>query len=121
MKVSLKKTKKISIHWILNMVTALFLILNCQSVWQRAYNNNFHIYEICFLMIIIDSFYYIGHWGISRSSKNKLLFFSAIYLVVIFLVVLLSVSNTDLVRFLSRFLIYPFFLLYFLFYYIVLL
>jgi hypothetical protein len=64
-------------------------------------------------MIIIDSFYYIGHWGISRSSKNKLLFFSAIYLVVIFLVVLLSVSNTDLVRFLSRFLIYPFFLLYF--------
>lgn len=113
MKVSLKKTKKISIHWILNMVTALFLILNCQSVWQRAYNNNFHIYEICFLMIIIDSFYYIGHWGISRSSKNKLLFFSAIYLVVIFLVVLLSVSNTDLVRFLSRFLIYPFFLLYF--------
>lgn len=53
MKVSLKKTKKISIHWILNMVTALFLILNCQSVWQRAYNNNFHIYEICFLMIIM--------------------------------------------------------------------
>lgn len=114
MKVSLKKTKKISIHWLLNMVTALFLILNCQSVWQRAYNNNFHIYEICFLMIIIDAFYYIEHWGISRTSKNKLLFFSVLYLVVVFLVVLFSVSSSDLVRFLSRFLIYPFFLLYFL-------
>lgn len=110
----MKKTKKISIHWLLNMVTALFLILNCQSVWQRAYNNNFHIYEICFLMIIIDAFYYIEHWGISRTSKNKLLFFSVLYLVVVFLVVLFSVSSSDLVRFLSRFLIYPFFLLYFL-------
>ena len=39
MKVSLKKTKKISIHWILNMVTALFLILNCQSVWPVSYTH----------------------------------------------------------------------------------
>lgn len=113
MRFRLSRRIKINVPWFLNMVTALFLILNCQSVWQRSYNYNYHVYECCFLIVIINCLYQIVRWGISISSKNRFLYLTGVYLVIILLVILFSVSIDNLVRFLSRFLLYPFFLLYF--------
>lgn len=113
MRFRVKKWKKISIPWVLNLMTALFLILNCQSVWQRAYSSNFHIYECCCFIILLNTIYNIGHWGLPKSSQNRFLLLTGIYLFVIFFVIIFSVNSSNMIRFLSRFLIYPVFLLFF--------
>ena len=110
------KTKikfKINILNLLNAITALLLVLNCQSVYQNAKNINFHIYELCLLFIILDSFAIIFKYGISSKNKQNFLAVSLIYCMAIIIYIIFSVNADNLVRFLSRFIVFPFVLMYF--------
>lgn len=61
------KTKTNIVGEFLNAATALFLVLNCQSVWQNSIDNNYHIYEICFILIILETMYTAFHWNKGNS------------------------------------------------------
>ena len=109
----LKVHKKANITEILASFTALSLILNCQSIWQNVTDADYHIYEICAALVLINSLYMAIKYGISKVAKRYVLFSAAWYYCIIFVVVLFSVSTDNLFRFLSRFIIFPFCVLYF--------
>lgn len=97
----------------LNAVTALFLVLNCQSVWQKSLDKNYHIYEICFVLIVLNALYttFVAY----RTNKVSIyaIKVSIIYLILISIILVLSVSQENIIRFLSRFLVFPLFMFYF--------
>lgn len=62
MSLKLKINKKNITGNILDVVTALFLVLNCQSIWQNTLDKNYHIYEFCLLFIILNTLYTYFHW-----------------------------------------------------------
>lgn len=98
---------------ILTSILALFLILNCQSVYQRASDYNFHIYEACFILTIIYSCYSFLHWGLTNNKIGYVFLVSFIYYFLIFLVLLCSVDFDNYAGYLSRFLVFPFYLIFF--------
>lgn len=97
----------------LNALTALFLVLNCQSVWQKSLDKNYHIYEICFILIIIESLYTTFYWNKSKKISLYGIKIILFYIILIILIMILSVDLDNIVKFLSRFLIFPFFMLHF--------
>lgn len=105
---------KINIFEILSSLLALFLILNSQSIWQRTIDINYHIYEICFVLILIFSIYTINKYGIIKKHKSKAILISIAYYILLVFIVIFSVSKENLIRFLSRYAVFPFFLFYFL-------
>ena len=112
MELKIKKKKKRSIvENVLCSLTALFLILNCQSVWQNSTTTNYHIYEICFSLIVLYCIYYPVKYGIIRELGIYAISVSMIYMLIILLMVLFSVSSDNLVRFLSRFISFPLFMI----------
>ena len=94
-------------------LTALVLILNCQSVWQNSINTNYHIYEICFFQIVIYCFYYPAKYGIKNRQGQRAIALSGVYLWILSIMLLFSVSSENVIRFLSRYLIFPLFLFVF--------
>ena len=106
-----KNTNKIG--QILNAITALFLVLNCQSVWQNSLDKDYHIYEMCFTFIVLTTLYTTFKWNKEKTLNAYGVKISIYYLFLIFLVVILSVSQENLIRFLSRFLVFPLFMLYY--------
>lgn len=109
----LKVHKKVNITEILTSLMALSLILNCQSIWQNVTDANYHIYEICAVLVLINSLYMAIKYGISIVARRYVLFSAVWYYCIIFVVVLFSVDTDSLFRFLSRFIMFPFCLLYF--------
>lgn len=107
------KTKTNIVGEFLNAATALFLVLNCQSVWQNSIDNNYHIYEICFILIILETMYTAFHWNKGNSISMYAVKISVYYYCLIFIVLVLSVSSDNLIRFLSRFLVFPLFMFHF--------
>jgi len=98
---------------VLCSLTALFLVLNCQSIWQNMVVKNYHIYEICFFLILVYSFYVRKQNGILGKVDDKVLLIGIGYYILIAIVILVSVSNENMVRFLSRFIMFPVCLLQF--------
>lgn len=111
--INIRVRKKISITEILTSITALFLILNCQSIWQNVVDVNYYIYEICAVLVLVSSLFMVARYGISKKAKEYVLLTTGWYYYVIMLVVLFSVTKNDLFRFLSRFIIFPFCMLFF--------
>lgn len=109
----IKKRPKLNILSLISSITALLLVLNCQSVFQNARDTNYHIYELCFLFIMVESVLLVSKNGISRNNKKNWGLYSLIYLFIIFIYILFSVQFGDLLKFLSRFLVFPFALLHF--------
>lgn len=106
--------QKIKIIDLINIITALLLVLNCQSVFQNATSINFHVYELCFFFIVLDSLYMVYKYGITRNNETVWFACSVIYVSILIVYVVFSVKVDDLLKFLSRFLIFPFAVLYFL-------
>lgn len=98
---------------LLNAVTALFLVLNCQSIWQNSLDKNYHIYEICFTLIILDTLYTFFYWNEGKKVNSYAIKVSIYYIALIFLIIISSVSSENMIRFLSRFLVFPLFMLHF--------
>ncbi|CAI3381953.1 O-antigen ligase family protein [Enterococcus cecorum] len=113
MSLKLKINKKNITGNILDVVTALFLVLNCQSIWQNTVDKNYHIYEFCLLFIILNTLYTYFHWKKKRGINLEIVKISLLYYFLISLVTVFSVSQENLVRFLARFIVLPFFLLHF--------
>ena len=109
----MKIQPRLNIMSLISSITALLLVLNCQSVFQNARDTNYHIYELCFLFIMGESVLLVSKSGISRKNKKNWELYSFIYLFIIFIYTLFSVQFGDLLRFLSRFLVFPFALLHF--------
>ncbi len=97
----------------LNSILAISLILNCQSVWQNTIGISFHIHEICFLMIFLWFCNYILQYRIYKQVKRKSLITGLFYFGLITLVCVFSVSEENLIKFLSRFIVFPFVLVVF--------
>lgn len=106
-----KNTNKIG--QFLNAATALFLVLNCQSIWQNSLDKNYYIYETCLVLIILNSLYTTFNWNRENKVSVYAIKVSVYYLALIFLIVILSVSQENIIRFLSRFLVFPLFMLYY--------
>ncbi|WP_276804365.1 O-antigen ligase family protein [Lactobacillus hominis] len=96
-----------------DILLALFLILNCQSMYQNSYNVNYHIYEITLFLIITSMIIKFLKYPIDLLEINKLSVFSLLYFIVAVITLVVSVSSTDFLSFSARFLIAPFILLYF--------
>nr|WP_300767198.1 hypothetical protein [uncultured Acetatifactor sp.] len=109
----LKVHKRANITEILTSLTSLSLILNCQSIWQNVTDTDYHIYEICAVLVLTCSLHMAIKYGISKAARRYVLFSAVWYYCIIFVAVLFSVSTDNLFRFLSRFIMFPFCVLYF--------
>lgn len=98
---------------ILTSAMALFLILNCQSIWQNASETNYHIYELCAFFVLTGCLYMPAKYGISKTARTYVFLTAFWYYFIIFLIALCSVSTDNLIRFLSRYAVFPFCVLYF--------
>lgn len=111
---AMKESKKQNILFkVLCCMTSLFLILNCQSVWQNTINHNYHIYEFTLFFIILLCVYSIFNFKTSKKKLEKFKVISIFYLFIIVVLLILSVSLSNWIRFLSRFLSFPIILLFF--------
>lgn len=109
-----KNQRKIFLTKVTNSIIALFLILNCQSVWQISSEHNFYIYELNFIISIITPIFIILLWGIKKNNISKFLLITIIYYSYLIIYILFSVNENTLIRFVSRFAIFPFCCLLFL-------
>lgn len=103
----------INIEKILCSLTALFMILNCQSIWQNMSNTNYHIYEICFAFILLYTLYVRKRNDEQGKFKKNVLLIAFLYYILLGVIIYFSVSADNIIRFLSRFFMFPICLLYF--------
>lgn len=109
----MSRAKKYTFDKILNFILALMLILNCQSVYQNNVDVNFYVFELTFVTIIVSGFWQLIRWGIPKKKLGIFVSFAAIYYAYLLLVVVLSVDQDNLISFVSRYIVVPFVMLYF--------
>lgn len=98
---------------IVDILLALFLILNCQSMYQNSDVVNYHIYEITLALIVISIIIRYLQYPIDKAKLNHIAAFSLIYYILAILVLVACVSKSDLLSYSARFLFAPIILLYF--------
>lgn len=110
----IKIKKRLSVLSIISFFSAFFLVLNCQSVFQNSKDSNYVFYGLCFFLLVLQSIVSIAEYKITKKNIRAFFLTSVLYLFIIFLYVICSVGKKDLFRFLTRFLIFPFVVLFFL-------
>lgn len=98
---------------LIDILLSLFLILNCQSIYQNSYIIDYHIYEITLVLIIVSMIIKYLQYPIDIVKLNHLAVFTLIYFVITIIILVASVSSNDILSFSARFLIAPIILLYF--------
>ena len=98
---------------IIDILLALFLILNCQSMYQNSDAVNYHIYEITLALIVTSIIIRYLQYPIDKMKLNHIAVFSLIYYILAIFVLIACVSKSDLLSYSARFLFAPIILLYF--------
>ena len=98
---------------IIDILLALFLILNCQSMYQNSDAVNYHIYEITLALIVISIIIRYLQYPIDKMKLNHIAAFSLIYYILAIFVLIACVSKSDILSYSARFLFAPIILLYF--------
>lgn len=104
-----------NISKVIDILLALFLILNCQSLYQNSATSNYHIYEITLMLILISMLLHgIQNPLISKEKANHTAMYSLIYFFIAVFILIVDVSTSDWLSYSARFLIAPIILFYFL-------
>lgn len=104
-----------NISKVIDILLALFLILNCQSLYQNSATSNYHIYEITLILILISMLLHgIQNSLISKEKANHTAMYSLIYFFIAVFILIVDVSTSDWLSYSARFLIAPIILFYFL-------
>lgn len=104
-----------NISKVIDILLALFLILNCQSLYQNSATSNYHIYEITLILILISMLLHgIQNPLISKEKANHTAMYSLIYFFIAVFILIVDVSTSDWLSYSARFLIAPIILFYFL-------
>lgn len=104
-----------NISKVIDILLALFLILNCQSLYQNSATSNYHIYEITLILILISMLLHgIQNPLISKEKANHTAMYSLIYFFITVFILIVDVSTSDWLSYSARFLIAPIILFYFL-------
>lgn len=104
--------KDIYVHF-LDYLLVVFLILNCQSLYQNSEGKNYYIYEITAILIVLDAIASVLRYKTSIKKIQNWFTLVGVYYLYICLFALFSVDSEYLFNFFSRFAVYPFVILIF--------
>lgn len=112
----MRKSSVVSnISKLIDILLALFLILNCQSLYQNSATSDYHIYEITLILILLSMLLHgIQYPLISKAKMNHTAVYSLIYFIIAVFILIIDVSKPDWLSYSARFLIAPLILFYFL-------
>ena len=82
---------------IIDVFLALFLVLNCQSVYQNSVGFNFRVYEITALLIVLSFVVKFSFYKISFYNFNRFSLFVCCYFVYLIIFILFSVQKGAIV------------------------
>lgn len=93
---------------IIDVFLALFLVLNCQSVYQNSVGFNFRVYEITALLIVLSFVVKFSFYKTSFYNFNRFSLFVCCYFVYLIIFILFSVQKGAIISFLGRYGLFPF-------------